>query len=116
MIARQQISAMPRFEKDCSKGPSPPNLEILDRFWKFCRKGLGKPPDPPRPGAWTATRSVQFSIYEQLLRRSVKRFRGGLVFKAHRLLYHTTRLERNEEGKDTNTSTFSTEGGGTLGR
>jgi len=27
---------------------------------------------------------------EQLLRRNVKRFRGGLVFKAHRLLYHST--------------------------
>ena len=26
-----------------------------------------------------------FSIYEQLLSRNVKRFRGGLVFKAHRL-------------------------------
>ena len=27
---------------------------------------------------------------EQLLRRNVKRFRGGLVFQAHRLLYHST--------------------------
>ena len=27
---------------------------------------------------------------EQLLRRNVKRFRGGLVFEAHRLLYHST--------------------------
>jgi len=26
----------------------------------------------------------------QLLRRNVKRFRGGLVLKAHRLLYHST--------------------------
>jgi hypothetical protein len=34
--------------------------------------------------------SVQFSIQEQLLRRDVKRFRGGLVFKAHRLLSHST--------------------------
>ena len=25
-----------------------------------------------------------------LLRRNVKRFRGGLVFKAHRLVYHST--------------------------
>ena len=32
----------------------------------------------------------QFSIQDQLLRRNVKRFRGGLVFKAHRLLYHST--------------------------
>ena len=32
----------------------------------------------------------QFSISGQLLRRTVKRFRGGFVFKAHRLLYHST--------------------------
>ena len=31
-----------------------------------------------------------FSISEQLLRINVKRFRGGLVFKAHRLAYHST--------------------------
>ena len=37
-----------------------------------------------------AVRSVQSSIEEQLLRRNVKRFRGGLVFKAHRLLYHSS--------------------------
>jgi len=34
--------------------------------------------------------SVQFSISEQLLYRNVQRFRGGLVFKAHRLVYHST--------------------------
>jgi len=28
------------------------------------------------------------SIEEPLLRRNVKRFRGGLVFKAHRVVYH----------------------------
>ena len=27
---------------------------------------------------------------EQLLRRDVKQFQGGLVFKAHRLVYQTT--------------------------
>ena len=32
-------------------------------------------------------RSVQSSIKEQLLSRNVKRFRGGIVFKAHRLLH-----------------------------
>ena len=35
-------------------------------------------------------RSVQFSFQELLLHRNVKRFRGGLVFKAHRLVYHST--------------------------
>ena len=31
-----------------------------------------------------------FLIEEQLLRRNVKQFRGGLVFKAHRLVYLST--------------------------
>ena len=33
---------------------------------------------------------LQFSISEQLLRSDEKRFRGGLVFKARRLLYQST--------------------------
>jgi len=45
----------------------------------------------PRPDTETpAPGVVQFSIEEQLLHRNVKRFRGGLVFEAHRLLYHST--------------------------
>ena len=31
-----------------------------------------------------------FSIEEQLLYRNVQRVRGGLVFKAHRLSYHSS--------------------------
>ena len=34
-------------------------------------------------------REVQFSIQQQLLHRNEKRFRGGLVFKAHRWTYHS---------------------------
>ena len=34
--------------------------------------------------------AVQFSIEEQLLSRNVEQIRGGLVFKAHGLLYHST--------------------------
>ena len=34
---------------------------------------------------------------EHLLRRNVKRFRGGLVFKAHRLVSPNSRLESNKE-------------------
>jgi len=40
------------------------------------------------------------SIQEQHLRRNVKRCRGGLVFKAHRLLYHSIiglRVKRRRE-------------------
>ena len=33
---------------------------------------------------------MQLSVQEQLLRRNVKRFRGGLVCKAHRFLFHFT--------------------------
>jgi len=33
---------------------------------------------------------VQLSIYEQLLYRNAQRCRRGLVFKARRLLYHST--------------------------
>ena len=35
-------------------------------------------------------RPVQFSIQEQLLRSNEKQFRGGLVFKARSLLYHSS--------------------------
>ena len=34
--------------------------------------------------------ATRASIQEQLLRMNVKRFRSGLVFKAHRLLFHST--------------------------
>ena len=43
----------------------------------------------------------KFSIQEQLLRRNVQRFRGGLVFKAYRLVYHSSvgwkEIKKNEE-------------------
>ena len=50
-----------------------------------------------------ADRLPVFSIEEQLLRRIVTRFRRGLVFKAHRLLYHSTlgssvRKKRKKKG------------------
>jgi len=33
---------------------------------------------------------LQAGVLQQLFRRNVERFRGGLVVKAHRLLYHAT--------------------------
>ena len=33
---------------------------------------------------------VDTALIEQLLHRNVQRFRGGLAFKAQRLLYHST--------------------------
>jgi len=34
--------------------------------------------------------SAKWIEHRQLLSRNVKRFRGGLVCKAHRLVYHST--------------------------
>ena len=45
---------------------------------------------PPTPFWVLQGQNVGCRIEEQLLRRNVKRFRGGLVFKAHRLVYHST--------------------------
>jgi hypothetical protein len=45
---------------------------------------------PPRLNPSAQRAGTGQSIQEQLLRRIVKRFRGGLVFKAHRLLFHST--------------------------
>ena len=38
----------------------------------------------------SARLELQWNVQEQLLRRNVKRFRGGLVFQGHSLLYHST--------------------------
>ena len=43
-------------------------------------------------------------LLEQLLRRNVQRFRGGLVFKAHRLVSLNSRLESNKEEEEGRTS------------
>ena len=40
-------------------------------------------------------------VFSVLLGRNVERFRGGLVFKAHRLLYHSTlgsKVRKKREG------------------
>jgi len=46
----------------------------------------------PYKGAWVGERgrSDAQQYCEQLLHRNVQRFRGVVVFKAHRLLYHST--------------------------
>ena len=45
-------------------------------------------------------REVQFSIEEQLLHRNEKRSRGGLVFKAHRCVYHSNLGSRIRKKKE----------------
>ena len=56
--------------------------------------GIHPIPGPPSFAALTlplphSEKSVSISISEQLIDRNVKRFRGGLVLKAHRRLYHS---------------------------
>ena len=50
----------------------------------------GRSPTPACSPGTSAPFSVRAREFQQLLRRNVKRFRGGLVFKAHRPLYHST--------------------------
>ena len=47
---------------------------------------MGAP--PPQASGWPPP--GQISIQEQLHHRNVQRFRSGLVFEAHRLLYHSS--------------------------
>jgi len=49
---------------------------------------MRQPADPPCDSRFLQL--LPANIQSQLLRRNVKRFRGGLVFKAHRLVYHST--------------------------
>ena len=49
----------------------------------------------------SAVHLLEFSIYEQLPRKIVKRFRGGLVSKAHGLLYHSNLGSRAIKNKRT---------------
>ena len=45
----------------------------------------------PEAGALSVARSmVLLPVEVQLLRRNQKRFRGGLIFQAHGLLFHST--------------------------
>ena len=61
-------------------------------------------------GSCRQATNEQFSIQEHLLRRGVKHFRGGLVFKAHRLVHHSILGWRviKKEKKDRTAKSFST--------
>ena len=50
---------------------------------------MSKVPLYPPPLRDAAAAGADPAILEQLLRRKVKWFRGGLVFKAHRIVYHS---------------------------
>jgi len=59
------------------------DLELLREWMVFLRVEIHLGQDQPCRGALISTG-------EQLLCRNVNRFRGGLVFKAHRLVYRST--------------------------
>ena len=64
---------------------------------------LGKGERRERWGMGGAEGRREISISEQLLRRKAKRFRGVLVCKAHRLVYHSTQglreIQKKAEGR-----------------
>ena len=51
-------------------------------------------------------------IEEQVLSRNVERFRGGLVFQAHRLLYHSLASHTEGENSTRNASYTFMDGAG----
>ena len=53
-----------------------------------------------KEGARIKVSCVGLSNKEQLLRRNVKRFRGGLIFKAHRRFLKAYRLLRRAQAPD----------------
>jgi len=62
---------------------------------------LIRPPHFPSGWVGSTRHYIEFSIWEQLLHINVLRFRGGLVFKAHRLCVSlNSKLESNEEEED----------------
>ena len=76
-------------------------LRLMSKLWSRC--GSCSPP------ALTSTSLTRYcllqdhnaSIWEQLLHRNVQRFRGGPVFKAHRLCVSlNSRLESNKEEEE----------------
>ena len=73
---------------------APPPLFTGEFYWgevKFtCENWGGGGPFHDKPKRSRTELDLQFSISKQLLRRNEKRFRGGLVFKAHRRVYHST--------------------------
>jgi len=85
--------------------PTPQNLKPWQKYRRR-QRGRGQrcrgsaTPTLSRPRR-AALRSLHFSIYGQLLHRNVQRFRGGLVFKAHRLFNSLeSRLESNKEEEE----------------
>ena len=65
---------------------------MVGGFRRICCRGTGSDFGVQGSGFrfWGVGCGVQGVGFGQLLHRNVKRFRGGLVVKAHRLLYHST--------------------------
>ena len=66
-------------------------ISLEKRWTRTPRRGyasLRKATDPY--GSRDSSHHIAGGSQEQLLRTHVKQFQGGLVFKVHRLLYHST--------------------------
>jgi len=62
----------------------PQHISVKWLFFEYLAKMMGK-----KVVGKVAPQPSQLSIYEQPLYRNVQWFRGGLVFEAHSLLYHS---------------------------
>ena len=77
---------------------APPSLKCEPQFKYYGRQRSGSTPHPSRRGNMEINRTLSSRGCETTsslarkrpLHRNVQRFRGGLVFKAQRLLYHST--------------------------
>ena len=79
---------------------------IFTKIHSDCSRSPGRHrfPSPTEQHPGNKTNEKHWSTGWAVLRRNVKRFRGGLVFKAHRLVHHSTlglrvmRKMKEEEG------------------
>ena len=101
--ARRRLRTMQGPSWGCLKSQC--SRDLINFWHKFPQNGSTNGAergwDTPTKGLlWNETVD-QTCPFEQPLRRVVKRFRGGLVFKAHRLVYDSTLGSRVRKKKKT---------------
>ena len=95
------IKYEPASEPHWQTGSSRPQWRSTTRQWTPTPTTRASAPTSSSPRAAPARCSSNGTIREQLPLRNVKRFRGGLVFKAHRLCVSlNSRLESNKEEEE----------------
>ena len=77
-----------------------PEIISRKRYPKRTRKNPNSSRTHPEPRILVLRPSLHtcstFSIYEQVLSRNMERFRGGLVFKANRLVNHSRVIKKRK--------------------